>query len=104
MNIVRYYVPIYLKRCLYMTSVNISTFRDNIYGYVNDNILKYGDIININTKNGDIVAMSKEEFDGIMETIYLMQFPGTAKDIKEGLENIDNENYWVNENEVNLDV
>lgn len=68
-----------------MTNVNISTFRDNIYSYVNNNILEFGDIININTKNGDVVAMSKEEFDGLMETIYLMGFPGTAKDIKEGL-------------------
>lgn len=68
-----------------MTNVNISTFRDNIYGYVNNNILEYGDIININTKNGDVVAMSKEEFDGLMETVYLIGFPGTVKDIKEGL-------------------
>lgn len=69
-----------------MTNVNISTFRDNIYEFVNNNILKCGDIININTKHGGIVAMSREEFDGIMETIYLMGNPGTAKDIKEGLE------------------
>ena len=69
-----------------MTNVNISAFRDNIYGYVNKDILEYGDIIDVSTKNGDVVVMSKEEFDALMETVYLMGFPGTAKEIKEGLE------------------
>lgn len=66
-----------------MISVNISTFRNNIYNFVNNNILKCGDIININTKHGGIVAMSREEFDGLMEMIYLIGDPGTAKDIKD---------------------
>lgn len=68
-----------------MTSVNISKFRENLYTYAN-NILDFGDNLEIRTKNGDIVAMSKEEYSGLMETLYLISHPGTAKEIKEGLE------------------
>lgn len=81
-----------------MTSVNISKFRDNLYAYTN-NILNYGDNLEIRTKNGDIVAMSKEEYNGLMETLYLMSYPGTWKEIKEGLETPLSE--CISEDEVN---
>lgn len=67
-----------------MTSVNISNLRANLYSYA-DNVLNYGDSLEVRTKKGDLVIMSKEEYSGLMETLYLMQFPGTMKEIKEGL-------------------
>lgn len=84
-----------------MTSVSISKFRDDIYNYSN-NVLNFGDNLEIRTKNGDMVMMSKEEYSGLMETLYLMSYPGTWKEIKEAHENIDNEDYWVSENEVDF--
>lgn len=68
-----------------MTSVNITNLRENLYSYAND-ILNYGDNLEVRTKQGDIVMMSKDEYSNIMETLYLMSHPGTAKEIKEGLE------------------
>lgn len=68
-----------------MTSVNISKLRDNLYNYV-DGVLNYGDNLEVRTKQGNIVMMSEEEYNGLTETLYLMSFPATAKEIKEGLE------------------
>lgn len=68
-----------------MTNINISKFRENLYSYVK-NAIDFNDVIGINTKNGRAIVMSEEDYSGIMETLYLMQFPGTMKEIKEGLE------------------
>ena len=53
-----------------MTNTNITNFRQNVFDYINQAI-EYNDIINVNTKNGNAVIMSEEEYNGIMETLYL---------------------------------
>lgn len=68
-----------------MTSVNITNLRENLYSYAN-NILNYGDNLEVRTKQGDIVMMSKNEYSNLMGTLYLMSLPGTWKEIKEGLD------------------
>lgn len=85
-----------------MTSINISKFRDNLYGYAND-VLDLGDSLEVRTKKGDMVVMSKEEYSGLMETLYLMSHPGTWKEIKEGLEmDLNDKDYWISEDEVDF--
>ena len=81
-----------------MTSVNISKLRDNLYNYV-DGVLNYGDNLEVRTKQGDVVMIGKEEYNGLMETLYLMSFPATAKEIKEGFETPLSE--CISEDEVN---
>ena len=49
-----------------MRNINITNFRQNIFDYINQAI-EYNDIININTKNGNAVVMSEEEYNGLME-------------------------------------
>ena len=68
-----------------MTSVNISTFRKNLYGYVK-NVIDFNEIVEVISKNGKVIVMSEEDYTGLMETVYLMSSHSTAKDIKEGLE------------------
>lgn len=53
-----------------MTNTNITNFRKNVFDYINQAI-EYNDVINVNTKNGNAVIMSEEEYNGIMETLYL---------------------------------
>lgn len=84
-----------------MTSVNISSLRANLYSYA-DNVLNYGDSLEVRTKKGDLVIMSKEEYNGLKETLYLMSFPGTWNEIKEAHENINNKDYWISEDEVDF--
>ena len=65
-----------------MRNINITNFRQNIIDYINQAI-EYNDIININTKNGNAVVMSEEEYNGLMETLYLSSQPGLKEELME---------------------
>lgn len=65
-----------------MTNVNISSFRENLYQYVK-NAVKYNDIINISTKEGNAIVISEEDYNGLIETLYLNGSKKTIEDIKE---------------------
>lgn len=65
-----------------MTNVNISSFRENIYQYVK-NTVKHNDVININTKDGNAIVLSEEDYNGLIETLYLNGSKKTIDDIKE---------------------
>ena len=67
-----------------MTNVNITNFRKNIFGFINQAI-EFNDVVNINTKNGNAVIMSEEDYNNIMETLYVSSVPGLKEDIAEGL-------------------
>ena len=62
-----------------MTNTNITNFRQNVFDYINQAI-EYNDIINVNTKNGNAVIMSEEEYNGIMETLYLSSDPQVSSE------------------------
>lgn len=66
-----------------MTNTNITNFRKNVFDYINQAI-EYNDIINVNTKNGNAVIMSEEEYNGIMETLYLSSEPRVKNEILAG--------------------
>ena len=36
----------------------------------------YNDVINVNTKKGNAVIMSEEEYNGLMETLHIAAVPG----------------------------
>ena len=62
-----------------MTTTTITNFRQNLFEYVKSAI-EYNDIIDITTKDGNAVVMSKEEYNGLMETLYLLSHPKTAEE------------------------
>lgn len=66
-----------------MTNTNITNFRKNIFEYVNQAI-EYNDVININTKSGNAVIMSEEDYNGLIETLYIYSHKKTYEEIKEG--------------------
>lgn len=68
-----------------MTSINITNFRKNIFGFINQAI-EFNEVVSINTKNGNAVIMSEEEYNGIMETLYLTSIPGLKEQIIEGID------------------
>lgn len=80
-----------------MTNTNITNFRKNLFKYVSQAI-DYNDVININTKSGNVVMMSEEDYNGLMETLYLSSIPGLKDRLKEASNDPDSE--FVNENEV----
>lgn len=80
-----------------MRNINITNFRQNIFDYINQAI-EYNDVININTKNGNAVVMSEEEYNGLMETLYLSSQPGLKEELMERMQSPLSES--VPENEV----
>lgn len=67
-----------------MTNVNITNFRKHVFAYVNQAI-EFGDVVNISTKNGNAVILSEEDYNGLMETLYLSMNPQTKQEIIEGM-------------------
>ena len=57
-----------------MAVVNATNFRKNVFGFIG-NAIKYNEVLNISTKDGNAVLMSEEEYNGIMETLYLCSVP-----------------------------
>lgn len=66
-----------------MTNTNITNFRNNVFDYINQAV-EFNDVINVNTKNGNAVVMSEEDYNGIMETLYLSTNPKVREEIIEG--------------------
>ena len=58
-----------------MTNTNVTNFRQNAFEYFNLAV-EYNDVITVNTKNGNAVVMSEEDYNGLMETLYLLSIPG----------------------------
>lgn len=67
-----------------MTNINITNFRKDIYELLEQTI-KYNEPINISTKNGNAVVISEEDYNNIMETLYISSIPGLKEDIVKGL-------------------
>ncbi|MCI8352460.1 MAG: type II toxin-antitoxin system Phd/YefM family antitoxin [Clostridia bacterium] len=67
-----------------MTNINITNFRKDIYELLEQTI-KFNEPINISTKNGNAVVLSEEDYNNLMETLYISSIPGLKEDIIEGL-------------------
>ena len=67
-----------------MLNTNITNFRKNLFGMLEQTI-KYNEPINISTKDGNAVVLSEEDYNGLMETLYLCSIPQLKETIAEGL-------------------
>ena len=67
-----------------MTNVNATNFRKNLFEYLNSAV-GYNDIINVSTKNGNVIVMSEEEYNSLTETLYLLNHPATRDEILSGM-------------------
>uniref|UniRef100_UPI003FF091F6 type II toxin-antitoxin system Phd/YefM family antitoxin n=1 Tax=Candidatus Fimivicinus sp. TaxID=3056640 RepID=UPI003FF091F6 len=65
-----------------MTNTNITNLRKNLFEYI-DQAITYNDVINVNTKKGNAVIMSEEEYNGLMETLHILAVPGLTESIVE---------------------
>ncbi|MGO5054086.1 type II toxin-antitoxin system Phd/YefM family antitoxin [Lachnospiraceae bacterium LCP25S3_G4] len=79
-----------------MLNTNITNFRKNIFGLLEQTI-KYNEPVNISTKDGNAVIISEEDYNGLMETLYLCSVPGMKEKIIEGLNTPLNESLPENE-------
>ena len=67
-----------------MLNTNATNLRKNLFGYLNSTI-DYNDVVNVNTKKGNVVILSEQDYNGLMETLYLTSIPGMKERLEEGL-------------------
>ncbi len=63
-----------------MTNTDITNFRKNIYGMI-ERVIKYNEPINVSTKHGNAIMISEEDYNNIMETLYINSIPGLKDEI-----------------------
>ena len=80
-----------------MTNTNITNFRKDIYNLLEQTI-KYNEPINITTKNGNAVVLCEEDYNSIMETLYIMSVPNLKDEIIDRANDDDEE--YIDESEV----
>ncbi len=66
-----------------MTNTNVTSFRKNIYEILEQTI-KYNEPVNISTKNGNAIVLSEEDYNSLMETVYLLSIPGMEEKLIKG--------------------
>ena len=66
-----------------MTNTNITNFRKDIYELLKQTI-KFNEPINISTKDGNAVIISESDYNGLIETLYLMSTPEMREKLIKG--------------------
>lgn len=68
-----------------MINTNATNFRKNIF-HMLEQTIKYNEPVNISTKDGNAVVISEEDYNSLMETLYLCSIPGMRDHIREGIQ------------------
>ncbi|HIT33484.1 MAG TPA: type II toxin-antitoxin system Phd/YefM family antitoxin [Candidatus Faecousia intestinigallinarum] len=66
-----------------MLNTNITNFRKNLFTMMEQTVL-YNEPLNISTKDGNAVVMSEADYRSLMETVYLLSFPGMREKLLDG--------------------
>ena len=82
-----------------MTNINVTNFRKNIYELLEQTI-KYNEPINVSTKNGNAVILSEEDYNNLIETLYIYSVPGIKDEIIKRKN--DSDDNFVKEDEVDF--
>ena len=67
-----------------MRNINISKFKKDFFTYINQTI-EYNEPINVSAKNGNVVVMSEEEYNGMIETMHLLSIPQMRDTLLKGM-------------------
>lgn len=79
------YVIMYVLGGSSMTTVNITNARQELFKLARA-CIKFNDRINVSTKDGNFIMISEQEYNNILESLYLASIPGMYESIKEGVE------------------
>ena len=66
-----------------MATTNVTELRKNLFSTV-DSVIKFNEPVQVTTKNGNAILLSEEDYNALLETVYLMSQPGLVSKIKEG--------------------
>ena len=67
-----------------MINKNISSARDELYKLASS-CIKYSDVVNISTKEGNVILISEEDYKNLIESLYLAGVKGVYEDIEEAV-------------------
>jgi len=67
-----------------MLNTNATSFRKDLFKLLEQTI-RFNEPINISTKDGNAVVISEEDYNGLIETLYLSSMPDVKNVIIEGL-------------------
>lgn len=73
-----------------MINLNISNARQELYKLASS-CIKYNDVINISTKDGNVIMLSEDDYRNLIESLYLAGIPGVYEDIKKAVNTATNE-------------
>ena len=66
-----------------MPTTNATVLRKNLFNSL-ESVIEFNEQITVNTKKGNAIIISEEEYNSMKETIYLISQPGLLEKIKEG--------------------
>lgn len=64
--------------------ISITKARENLYNLAND-VIENNEEITINTKKGEVLLISKENYDSLVETLFLSSDAEYKKSLIEGM-------------------
>lgn len=67
-----------------MVNINISNARSELYKLASS-CIKYNDVINISTKEGNVILISEDDYHSLIESLYLAGIKGVYEDIEEAV-------------------
>ena len=67
-----------------MVNLNISNARDELYKLASS-CIKYNDVINISTKEGNVILLSEDDYNSLIESLYLAGVKGVYEDIEKAV-------------------
>ncbi len=67
-----------------MLSTNVTALRKNLFAILEQTV-KFNQQVNVTTKDGNAVIMSQDDYNSLMETLYLSSIPAMKEKIIEGL-------------------
>lgn len=65
-----------------MVSLNISNARDELYKLA-ASCIKYNDVVNITTKDGNVIMISEDDYRSLIESLYLAGIKNVYESIEE---------------------
>ena len=65
-------------------NINITNLRKDLYK-INESIINNGLVVNVSSKSGDVLMISKEEYNALLETLYLSSNPEVKQSIIDGM-------------------
>lgn len=67
-----------------MLNTNATTFRKNLFALLEQTV-RYNEPVNVSTKEGNVVLISEQDYNSLMETLYLSTNREVRDSIIQGL-------------------